>query len=81
MHINGSTILLNLGAEDFRLRVKDYATDKIGKTHLGQDSDLPLPSQNVGQIYERFATGGYYPSFKEGVHLHKLLDKIYLFAA
>ncbi|GIJ84621.1 transcription regulator gal80 [Aspergillus pseudoviridinutans] len=81
IRLNGSSIMLNLGATDFKIRVKDYESNRIEVAKLHQHLDLPLAAQNVGRLYENFADGKTVPTFDDAVRLHQFLDAIFLSAS
>ncbi|KAM0713427.1 hypothetical protein Q7P37_010389 [Cladosporium fusiforme] len=78
IRVTGSTIMINLGAEDYKIRVKDNATKAIREEQLdSSDTSLPLAAQNVGQLYHRFATGEPVPTFSDAVKRHHFLDSVF----
>ncbi|KAM0704012.1 hypothetical protein Q7P35_008244 [Cladosporium inversicolor] len=79
IRVTGSTIMLNLGAEDYKIRVKDNSSKKIREVDLSSPlgSTLPLPAQNVGRLYERFADKEAVPTFSDAVKRHHFLDSIF----
>ncbi|SPJ72185.1 related to dehydrogenases and related proteins [Fusarium torulosum] len=77
LRVTGSTIMSNLGAEDYKVRLKEYATGRIEEVSLDRPLDLPLTSQNVGRIYENFASGGAHPTFDDAVRRHQFLDAVF----
>ena len=79
IRVTGSTIMVNLGAEDYKIRVKDYASGQIREVELDEslDSTLPLPAQNVGRLYQRFADGEATPTFSDAVNRQRFLDAVF----
>lgn len=63
IRLTGSSIILNLGSEDYKLRLKDYARGNIEVVEPHKKLDLPLAAQNIGRLYENFADGEAYPTF------------------
>ncbi|KIL89309.1 hypothetical protein FAVG1_07703 [Fusarium avenaceum] len=77
IRVTGSTIMSNMGAEDYKIRLKKYATGLIEEVPLDKALDLPLVSQNVGRVYERFADGEAHPTFDDAVQRHQYLDAVF----
>ncbi|KAJ4354875.1 transcription regulator gal80 [Ascochyta clinopodiicola] len=77
IRLTGSSIMLNLGAEDFQIRLKDYATGSIEIVEPHKRLDLPLAAQNIGRLYENFADGKAYPTFSDAVKRHKFIDAVF----
>jgi len=80
IRLDGSSIMLNLGAPDYRIRVKDYQSNRIETTRLHQHLDLPLAAQNIGKLYENFADGKDVPTFEDAIRRHNFLDAVFLSA-
>ncbi|KAI6773077.1 hypothetical protein HG530_004035 [Fusarium avenaceum] len=77
IRVTGSTIMSNIGAEDYKIRLKKHATGLIEEVPLDKPLDLPLVSQNVGRVYESFADGGAHPTFDDAVQRHQYLDAVF----
>jgi predicted dehydrogenase len=77
IRVTCSTIMANLGAEDYRIRVKDNATGKIRDIELDSSLDVPLAAQNVGKLYESYAAGDSMCTFEDAVQRHKFLDGVF----
>ncbi|KAH6613052.1 hypothetical protein C7974DRAFT_75267 [Boeremia exigua] len=77
IRLTGSSIMLNLGAEDYQVRLKDYATGTTKVVELQPNLDLPLAAQNIGRLYESFADGGAYPTFSDAVQRHEFMDAVF----
>ncbi|KAL5586909.1 hypothetical protein FOVSG1_012045 [Fusarium oxysporum f. sp. vasinfectum] len=77
LRVTGSTIMSNMGAKDYKVRLKEYATGRIEEVFLDRPLDLPLTSQNVGRIYENFASGGSHPTFDDALRRHQYLDAVF----
>ncbi|KAJ6113334.1 transcription regulator gal80 [Penicillium sp. IBT 18751x] len=81
IRVDGSSIMLNLGSSDYKIRVKDYKSNRIEVVKLHQHLDLPLTAQNVGRLYENFADGEALPTFEDAVRQHHFLDAVFLSAS
>lgn len=81
IRLDGSSIMLNLGAPDYKIRVKDYESNRIEIISLHQHLDLPLAAQNVGRLYENFADGKAVPTFEDAIRRHEFLDAVFLSAS
>ncbi|KAJ0130824.1 hypothetical protein HZ326_26077 [Fusarium oxysporum f. sp. albedinis] len=81
IRVTGSTIIYNMGAQDYKVRLKECASGRIEEVPLDKPLDLPLLSQNVGQVYENSADGGVYPTFDDALQRHKFLDAVFESAA
>ena len=57
IRLTGSSIMLNLGAEDYQIRLKDHVTGRIEVVEPHKSLNLPLAAQNIGRLYENFADG------------------------
>ncbi|KAK7177584.1 oxidoreductase family protein [Paraphaeosphaeria sporulosa] len=77
IRLTGSSIMLNLGAEDYKIRLKDYATGNIEVVEPYEKMDLPLAAQNIGRLYENFADGKAYPNFSDAVQRHRFMDAVF----
>jgi hypothetical protein len=66
--------MFNIGVDNYKVQVKDYATGKFKVVSLHEKRSLPLFAQNMGIIYKRFADGKVIPSFKDVVQKHEFLD-------
>ncbi|CAG7959249.1 unnamed protein product [Penicillium olsonii] len=77
IRVTGATIMLNIGAENYKIQAKDYATGKIETVPMHQKLPLPLLSQNIGMMYERFADGKSVPTFEDAVRRHEFLDAVF----
>jgi predicted dehydrogenase len=77
IRLTGSSIMLNLGAEDYQIRLKDYATGNIELVEPYKSLDLPLAAQNIGRLYENFADGEPCPNFSDAVQRHKFIDAVF----
>ncbi|THX69131.1 NAD(P)-binding protein [Aureobasidium pullulans] len=77
IRVTGSTIMANLGAEDYKIKIKDYETGKISDAELDACLDLPLAAQNVGKLYESYAAGDSLCTFEDAVQRHKFLDGVF----
>ncbi|OQE11183.1 hypothetical protein PENFLA_c079G10163 [Penicillium flavigenum] len=81
IRLTGSSIMLNLGAPDYKIRVKDYKSGHIEVAKLHDSLDLPLAAQNIGSLYEKFADGKVVPTFEDAVRRHHFLDAMFLSAS
>ncbi|KAJ5454925.1 transcription regulator gal80 [Penicillium desertorum] len=81
IRLTGSSIMLNLGAPDYKIRVKDYKSGRIEAAKLHDSLDLPLAAQNIGSLYEKFADGKVVPTFEDAVRRHHFLDAMFLSAS
>jgi predicted dehydrogenase len=77
IRVTGSTIMANLGAEDYQIRVKDDTTGKIKDVDLDSSLDVPLAAQNVGKLYESYAAGDSMCTFEDALQRHKFLDGVF----
>ncbi|KAK1141163.1 hypothetical protein N8T08_009330 [Aspergillus melleus] len=77
IRVTGATIMFNIGAENYKIQVKDYATGKIETVPMHEKLPLPLLAQNVGMVYERFADGEFVPTFEDAVRRHEFLDAVF----
>ncbi|CAJ0553089.1 Ff.00g116010.m01.CDS01 [Fusarium sp. VM40] len=77
IRVTGSTIMSNMGAEDYKIRLKKHATGLIEELPLDKRLDLPLVSQNVGRVYEGFSDEGAHPTFDDAVQRHQYLDAVF----
>ncbi|THY46150.1 NAD(P)-binding protein [Aureobasidium pullulans] len=77
IRVTGSTIMANLGAEDYKIRIKDHTTGKISDVELDACLDLPLAAQNVGKLYESYAAGDSLCTFEDAIQRHKFLDGVF----
>ncbi|KAF5865339.1 hypothetical protein ETB97_004550 [Aspergillus alliaceus] len=50
--------MFNIGADNYKIQVTDYQTGNIETVPMHEKLPLPLLSQNVGMLYERFADEG-----------------------
>ena len=53
--------------------VEEVVSDEGGE----EWTDLPTPGQNIGRLYEAYATGEGYPDFDVAVKRHELLDEFW----
>lgn len=59
--------------------VHDYATDEVTPVEWSWydwQEELPVPSRNVGALYDAFADGGEYPTFQDAVKRHEQIDSL-----
>ncbi|KAI5195618.1 hypothetical protein AUEXF2481DRAFT_31493 [Aureobasidium subglaciale EXF-2481] len=77
IRVTGSTIMANLGAEDYKIRLKDYATGDVSDVELDSHLDVPLAAQNVGKLYESYASGQPLCTFESAVQRHQFLDGMF----
>lgn len=77
IRVTGATIMFNIGADNYKIQVKDYETGKIETVPMHERLPLPLLAQNVGMLYERFADGQFVPSFEDAVRRHEFLDAVF----
>ncbi|KAF5003672.1 hypothetical protein FDECE_9782 [Fusarium decemcellulare] len=77
IRVTGATIMFNIGADNYKVQVKDYATGKVERVPMHDKLPLPLLSQNVGMVYEKFADGGFVPTFEDAVKRHEFLDAVF----
>lgn len=75
-------VVLNVGfGPAVSVKFHDHARDTVEVIDWGVDDEeekLPVPSQNVGRLYQSFAEGKRhdYADWEEAVAMHKLLEKI-----
>ncbi|KAJ5823045.1 transcription regulator gal80 [Penicillium robsamsonii] len=81
IRLTGGSIMLNLGAPDYKIRVKDYKSGCIQLARLQDHLDLPLAAQNIGSLYEKFSDGRTVPTFEDAVRRHRFLDAMFLSAS
>ncbi|KAL2834028.1 hypothetical protein BJY01DRAFT_253265 [Aspergillus pseudoustus] len=77
IRVTGASIMFNIGADNYEIRVKDYETGVIETVPLHENLPLPLFAQNVGMVYERLADGGFVPAFEDVVRRHEFLDAMF----
>ena len=77
IRLTGSSIMLNLGAENHQIKLKDYATGRIEVMEPHKSLDLPLAAQNIGRLYENFVDGGAHPTLSDAVQRHKFMDAVF----
>jgi predicted dehydrogenase len=77
IRLTGSSIMLNLGAENYRIRLRNYATGNIEVVEPYERLDLPLAAPNIGRLYENFADGEANPTFSDTVRRHKFIDAVF----
>ena len=77
IRVTGATIMFNIGADNYKVQVKDYATGKIETVPMHEKLPLPLLAQNVGMVYEKFADGKFVPTFDDAVRRHEFLDAMF----
>lgn len=77
IRVTGGTIMFNIGAENYRMQVKDYATGSVEKVPLAPKlRQIPLLAQNVGMVYENYAEGGLVPTFEDAVKRHEFFNRV-----
>jgi predicted dehydrogenase len=77
IRITGATILFNMGADNYKIQVKDYETGEIETIPLHEKLPLPLMAQNVGMVYKRYAEGTQVPTFEDAVRRYEFLDAMF----
>ncbi|KAE8378824.1 hypothetical protein BDV26DRAFT_181210 [Aspergillus bertholletiae] len=77
IRVTGATIMFNIGADNYKILVKDYASGKIETVPMHEKLSLPLLAQNVGMVYERFADDKSVPTFEDAVRRHEFLDAVF----
>ncbi|CAI6092466.1 unnamed protein product [Clonostachys chloroleuca] len=77
IRITGATIMFNMGADNYKIQVKDYETGETEMILLYEKLPLPLMAQNVGMVYKRFAEGSYVPTFEDAVRRYEFLDAMF----
>ncbi|PIG89808.1 hypothetical protein AARAC_005856 [Aspergillus arachidicola] len=77
IRVTGGTIMFNIGADNYKIQVKDYANGNIETIPLHEKLPLPLLAQNVGMVYEKFADGEIVPTFEDAVRRHEFLDAMF----
>ncbi|CAG9992960.1 unnamed protein product [Clonostachys byssicola] len=77
IRITGATIMFNMGADNYKIQVKDYETGEIETIPLHEKLPLPLMAQNVGMVYKKYAEGAQVPSFEDAVRRHEFLDAMF----
>jgi predicted dehydrogenase len=77
IRVTGASMLFNLGADNYKVQIKDYATGTIRTVPLHDRLPLSLYAQNIGMVYERFANGSAVPTFEDAVRRHRFLDSMF----
>ncbi|KAL2798172.1 hypothetical protein BJX66DRAFT_334211 [Aspergillus keveii] len=77
IRVTGATIMFNIGADNYKVQLKNYATGKVETVSLHEKLSLPLFAQNVGMMYERFADGEVVPTFEDAVRRHEFLNAVF----
>jgi predicted dehydrogenase len=54
-------------------KIEEFDTDEGGD----EWTELPGPAQNIGRLYEAYATGQAYPDFDAAVRRHELIDEFW----
>ncbi|CAK5265995.1 unnamed protein product, partial [Mycena citricolor] len=76
---NEATSWLHMGPAGITVDLHDFETGRVERVGWNaeswpEDPDTPGAAKNIGLLYERFATGGEYPTWEDAVRRHEQID-------
>ncbi|PBP17460.1 oxidoreductase [Diplocarpon rosae] len=86
IRVSSSGPFLNIGYDDQKIEIFDFASDSVVEVAVEKDEfdalrdnekAWELPSRNVGRIYKAFAQGQDTCTFEDAVERHALIEELY----
>jgi predicted dehydrogenase len=79
IEVSGEAPMLNTRTQGIKLRLHDQESDKVDEVEVDKDGfeELPQYAQNIGRVYEAFATGDkdkVLVDFEAALKRHELID-------
>jgi len=78
--VTASSPFLQIGYEDMKIQLHDFASDKVEEVdfaELEKLGDLPMPGRNVARVYRALAQGKESCTFEDAVERHEFIEGLY----